>query len=177
MAVRNIALICLLLSCVQSAGAQAAKGLSLRAGFYQGASFTGVAPTPRVRLNGLQFGVDIPVFTIPGTVGQLRFSPTVIFGGITRKGNDNDGTLYRMLATGKFKVPGQQFYAVGGMGLGFSKTRGSTNFKTTTGFIAQAGIGYDLEAVGFGPAPFFEFSYHTGEAPYRGFSFEVGIRF
>lgn len=157
--------------------AQAQNGISLRVGYYGGVRFDGTAPTPRVKLEGLSIGMDWEVYRLPAGTATIRISPTVVFGGATREGNDQDATIVRVLATGKVPVPASPMYAIFGAGYATSARRGTTNFDTKAGFVTQWGLGTTVKLPQSPVRPFVEISYHSGRKPYTGWSAEVGIRF
>jgi opacity protein-like surface antigen len=147
-------------------------GTQVRAGYYFGSEFQGT--NKKIKLSGATLGADFNLLTLP-LGASISLSPTVQWGGSLASGSDADGTIYRILATGRVPIPGSGFYAVGGLGYATSTKRGSTVFNTKASAAMQIGIGKTLEA----PAlkPFVEFSYHAGGKVYRGFSLELGLRF
>ncbi|MCE9559440.1 MAG: hypothetical protein K8R88_10855 [Armatimonadetes bacterium] len=169
---------------------KALSGISLRAGFFRGNNFNGLAPTPTVKLEGLQFGIDIPIYKVPVAGTSLSLSGTYFMGGGTRKGNDNDANVYRLMALTRSRIPTSGLYAIYGLGYAEAKTRGTTNFDTKRGFIQQIGIGKTLSKLDWlgnvpvgnvsqlsGAAPFIELSYINGKSQYKGYSLELGVRF
>jgi len=165
------------------------KGISVRGGYAKGKSFPNTNGQ-KLTLEGLQVGLDLPIYSVPLTGLQVSLSPTVTFGGSTRKGNDADANLFRILAVGRSRLKGTGLYAIVGYGYGTAKTRGTTSFDTEGGVIQQFGIGKSLDAldwlsqvpnsatkVASGLKPFIELSYITGSKPHRGWSAEFGIRF
>ena len=148
-------------------------GFQLRLGWYGGAEFT--SSSKKIRLEGVSAGIDVPLMQLP--VVRISLSGTAQWGGSTRKGLDSDGTITRLMLTGRAALPGTKFYAIGGVGYASSKRRGTTVFETKASNVMQLGLGSD-----FGPyvgpvKPFAEVSYHTGTKVYRGWSFELGVRF
>jgi hypothetical protein len=151
--------------------------ISFRGGYFVGKNFQGTNGT--VRLEGPQFGIDIPILKLPVSGTEFRLSPTIVLGGGARKGNDNDGTIYRVLATAKSRIPLSNAYGLFGAGYATSKTRGTTKFDTKPAWVTQFGIGMNLGTSGniAGFKAFVEASYHLGTKQYQGFTLEVGIRF
>ncbi len=147
-------------------------GTQVRAGYYFGSEFQGT--NKKIKLSGASLGADINLLTLP-LGASISLSPTVQWGGSLASGSDDDGTIYRVLATGRVPIPGSGFYAIGGVGYASAAKRGSTVFNTKASAAMQLGIGKTLEA----PAlkPFVELSYHAGGKVYRGFSLELGLRF
>ncbi|MEJ5171544.1 MAG: hypothetical protein WHU10_11195, partial [Fimbriimonadales bacterium] len=107
----------------------------------------------------------------------VRLSPSVVFGGSLRKGGDEDGTLYRLLATARVSQPGGTSYLTGGLGFARVEPRGGSPFESKDGWIAQVGFGSSVANVPSPvPQPFFEVSYTFGETEFRGFTVSLGVR-
>lgn len=158
------------------AKAQLKSGFTLRGGYFKGTSYRNGGTS--YHLEGPQFGLDIPVLTLPTGLAEIRLSPSVVLGGMNRRGNDADGTLLRIMATAKVRPPLVGVYGIGGLGFGFATERGTTSFPVSSGFLVQIGAGYDLGGgLPTGVKPFVELSYFLGDGPFRGISFEAGIRF
>ncbi|MBS1705748.1 MAG: hypothetical protein JST40_07735 [Armatimonadetes bacterium] len=158
---------------VASAQAQI-MGARVRTGYWFGNKFTG--QSGKVKLEGPSLGLDIPV-GLPIPLVNISFSPTIIWGGGLRQGNDSDGTIYKLMLTGRAHVPGQGFYGVFGVGYGGSSARGTTKFNTGAGFVTQFGIGWDVLKATPVVSPFVELGYSVGRNPYSGLSLEIGVRF
>lgn len=159
-----------------AAQAQLKSGFTLRGGYFKGASYRNGGGT--FHLEGPQFGLDIPILTLPTGLAEIRLSPTVVLGGMNRKGADADGTLVRFMATAKVRPPLVGIYGIGGLGFGFASARGTTSFPVTSSFLVQIGAGYELGGgLPTGVTPFVEMSYYWGDGPFQGLSFEAGIRF
>lgn len=159
-----------------SATAQLKQGFTIRGGYFKGANYR--SGTSTFHLEGPQIGLDIPLLTLPTGLAEIRISPSIVFGGLNRKGSDADGTLARFLLTAKVRPPVVGIYGIGGLGLGFATERGGTQLPVTSSFLVQIGIGYDLASgLPTGIKPFVELNYHMGDGPFQGISFEAGIRF
>ncbi|MBL8088391.1 MAG: hypothetical protein JNM85_10035 [Chthonomonas sp.] len=151
------------------------KGTRLRLGWHTGQSFN--SNGQRIRLEGPSVGADIPIFNLPMGTAQISLSPSLIFGGGLRKGKDSDGTLYRLMVTGRFGVPTSNLYGVVGAGISGGQPRGTTKFAKKTRFGTQLGVGMNLN-MGMGVTqPFAELSLHMHDTVNRGFLLEVGFRF
>jgi hypothetical protein len=148
-------------------------GITVRAGYFAGSRFTG--QSGKVSLEGPSLGLDYKIFQLP--TGQAIFlSPTVTWGGQLKSGNDSDATVLRVMATTRLNAPALPVYGIVGIGIGSSKTRGSTRFNTATGGLIQLGIGRDLVRTPVA-STFAQLSYISGREPYRGWSLEFGVRF
>ncbi len=149
--------------------------VAVRAGFYFGQSFESLDPGRDIKLEGLELGVDWTLMRF-GQGARLRFSPSVMFGGINRKGGDTDGTLYRGLITGVLQAPDARVYGLLGGGYALSKPRGSARFDERKGFCGVVGAGYLFGKPG-GTRPFLEIDYYFGNSQFSGGALSVGIRF
>ncbi len=173
------------------------QGLAVKAGYYSGESFSGNGGAS-VRLEGLELGTDLTLLKLPLTPVEVRLSPSVVFGGSLRKGGDEDGTLYRLLATARVSQPrlgairkraatnrptkprstrSSGSYLTGGLGFARVEPRGGSPFESKDGWIAQVGFGSSVANVPSPvPQPFFEVSYTFGETEFRGFTVSLGVR-
>lgn len=130
----------------------------------------------RITLRGINLGVDVPFYRMPLETGEVRFSPSLMLGGAVNN-DDDEGTLYRLMVTGKFNTKPQTVYGLVGAGLGIGDDRGETNFDGKAAFVGQLGVGVNLTQNPVGQQPFVEASFFMGGKPYRGFGIDVGLRF
>lgn len=150
--------------------------ISLKAGYFFGQSFDGYGGQS-VRLDGVELGADLTFFKLPLTPVELRLSPSVVFGGGLEQGGDDDGTLYRLLASAKFNVPGQKTYGSVGIGYAWAEPRGGAPFDSDAGLVTQFVLGTELYGgTLLTPQVFLEAGYTLGDAPYRGLTLSVGVR-
>ncbi len=153
-----------------------AQSTQVRAGYFWGSSFSGT--TKSIRLEGVDVGVDFSLYKLPGGLGELRFSPSVMFGGALRKGGDDDGTLYRLMVTGKVTPPLVGFYGVGGIGYGWAQPRGGAKFTRQNGMVAQVGVGFQLTSgLPLPVTPNIELSYYFGQRAQQGLLLGVSLKF
>lgn len=149
---------------------------ALRAGFSIGNGFFDAGRSQH--LEGFELGLDVPLTRRPTRWGSLSFSPTVLFGGSNRGGNDTDGNLYRLMVTLRRPIHRQGLYAGLGMGVSFADAR-NQDFRAASGFTGQFLLGYTFHAgrtVRY--QPFVEFSYYAGAYDkLSGFSLNAGVRF
>lgn len=157
------------------AAAQPVQKISLRAGYYFGAKFDGLAPGSRLDLNGPELGADLTLLRLPLT--EVRLSPAVVFGGAGQSGSDADGEIYRVILNAKFKAPATDFYAAVGAGYAASQNRGGRQFDTKEGGVAQLTLGYEPPSRIPGAALFYEASYVFGHEQLSGLSLSVGVKF
>lgn len=149
---------------------------ALRVGFALGGDFA-VGNTTR-HIEGFQLGGDVPLMKRIPKVGGLTFSPTVVFGGSNRKGNDTDGLVYRLMVVLRRELGSKGIY--GGVGIGYSGTNSHQNqFADTTGFASEFLIGYLFpKGAANRIQPLVEIGYHAGVGgKLSGWSFETGLRF
>lgn len=152
------------------------QGISLKAGYFSGESFTGYGGSS-VRLEGLELGADLTLLKLPLLPLDVRLSPSVVFGGSLRSGGDDDGSIYRLLATARVSRPGGTGYLAGGVGFARIEPRGGAPFESKDGFVAQIALGSSAANVApLVPQPFFEVAYTFGDDEFRGFTFSVGVR-
>ena len=152
------------------------QGISLKAGYFSGESFTGFGGLS-VRLEGLELGADLTLLKLPLVPVELRLSPSVVFGGGLRHGSDDDGTIYRLMATARVSKPGGTGYLAGGLGFARIEPRGGARFESKDGFVGQIALGSAAANVApLVPQPFFEVAYSFGDAEFRGLTLSVGVR-
>ncbi|MFN3684149.1 MAG: hypothetical protein ACK41F_09470 [Fimbriimonadaceae bacterium] len=152
------------------------QGISLKAGYYSGESFSGAGGSS-VRIEGLELGADLTVLRLPLAPVEVRLSPSVVFGGGLRQGGDDDGTIYRLLATARVSRPGGTGYLSGGLGFARIEPRGGAPFESKDGFVGQIALGSAAANVApLVPQPFFEVAYTFGDAEFRGFTLSLGVR-
>ncbi|HRJ27815.1 MAG TPA: hypothetical protein PLO61_09945 [Fimbriimonadaceae bacterium] len=159
----------------QAQTANSRDSVSLKAGFFVGQKFESRTPGTRVSLEGFDVGLDIP-FMRYGESGQIRFSPSVMFGGTNRKGGDTDGTLYRMLITAQIKPADANLYGTFGAGYAWSDPRGGANFDERKGFCGVVGMGWNF-GKSLRSQPFVELNFYFGNEQFTGGGVSVGIRF
>lgn len=149
---------------------------AVRVGFALGSDFSVGSNTRHVE--GFQFGGDIPLVKRIPKVGGVTFSPTLVFGGSNRKGNDTDGLVYRLMLVLRRELGSKGLY--GGIGFGYSGTRSHQNqFSDTAGFASEFLLGYLFpKGESSRIQPLVEIGYHAGVGgKLSGWSFEAGIRF
>ncbi len=149
---------------------------AVRVGFAIGNDFS-VGNTTR-HIEGFQLGGDIPLIKRIPKVGGLTFSPTVIFAGSNRSGNDTDGLVYRLMLVLRRELGNKGLY--GGIGFGYSGTDSHQNqFADTAGFASEFLLGYLFPKGESGRIqPLVEIGYHAGGGgKLSGWSLEAGIRF
>ncbi|HEY0867515.1 MAG TPA: hypothetical protein VGE01_09055 [Fimbriimonas sp.] len=106
-------------------------------GYGTSAEFTGDGGD-KVRIDGIQFGADIPVHAILGF--QFALSPSILLGGGI--GGD-DGDVYRLLFTVRRDIPLTSIFVKGGLGWSSAVDRGA-GFSDTNGFVASVGVGFPI---------------------------------
>ena len=149
---------------------------AVRVGFALGNDFS-VGNIMR-HVEGFQIGGDIPLIKRIPKVGGLTFSPTIVFGGSNREGNDTDGLVYRLMLVLRRELGSKGLY--GGIGFGYSGTDSHQNqFADTEGFASEFLLGYLFPKSGSSRIqPLVEIGYHAGVGgKLSGLSFEAGIRF
>ncbi|MCX7798850.1 MAG: hypothetical protein N2109_00730 [Fimbriimonadales bacterium] len=152
-----------------------AQGISVQAGYYFGESFSGRGAAA-VRLEGVEIGAHLPLLRLPLSPVEVRLSPSVVLGGGLRRGSDDDGTIYRLMATAKLSQPGGSTYLLGGMGFARVEPRGGAPFERTEGAVARLAIGSAPQVGHLLPQPFFELAYTFGPSEFRGWTVSAGVR-
>lgn len=165
------------------------KGLSVRAGLFQGFEFDGFNPA-RIKLRGPSLGVDFPLSEQAYTGSKQSLSLTGVFAGAQQSGSDSDADVYRLMLTNRNRIKGLGVYVIAGYGYGEARPRGGTDFGDRKQWIRQYGVGKMLSKfdtlgdftgaygdLAKGIAPFVEVSYIDGGRPFRGWQFELGVRF
>ena len=94
----RLAVLCLAVAVAAPSFAQNSllKGVSLRAGWFNGFEFDGVNPS-RVRLKGYSLGADMTISQQPWTGSKQSLSLTGVFAGRQQSGGDADADVYRLL--------------------------------------------------------------------------------
>jgi len=155
--------------------AESVAGIGIRAGYYFGNSFEGLVPGSHRRIEGYEFGADLPLARLP--LAEIRLSPTVVFGGATQHGSDTDGTIYRFVLGAKIGAPATPFYGAVGVGFAAAQNRGGRQFDADSGAVAQLTLGYEPTAKLPGLSLYYEVSYTYGSDQLSGLSLAVGAKF
>jgi hypothetical protein len=106
-------------------------------GYATSSEFTGNNGN-KIRLDGIQFGLDFPVHNILGF--QFAISPSIMLGGGF---GDDDGDIYRLLFTVRKDIPLTSIFVKGGLGWSRAVDKGA-GFSDTDGFAAQLGVGFPI---------------------------------
>lgn len=129
------------------AGAASAQSLPLplpkvkaSVGYASSGEFTGYGGD-KVRIDGIQFGADIPIRSVLGFVFSL--SPSIMLGGGI---GADDGDIYRLMMTVRRDIPLTSIYVRGGLGWSRSVDRGA-GFNNQDGFVANVGVGFPILGV------------------------------
>jgi hypothetical protein len=189
---RIVAAAAALVGLAVSAGAQTSSEarFGIRGGFALGNGFTdGLLHS---HLEGFEIGADVPIARHVRGLNGIYFSPTIVFGGSSRRGADTDGTIYRLMVNARRDFGDSGFY--GGLGAGISFTQARTfagagaatgrpgdnsEFADVAGFTGQLLVGYLLNARSTARVnPFVEAAYFAGsDEKLSGFAFDIGLRF
>jgi len=154
------------------------KGMNVHGGWFMGTGFKSGGKS--IRLEGPTLGMDTNLGNIP-LLGQTTLSASVIWAGATRKGDDNDATIWRLMSVTRGNISVSGWYPIGGFGYATSKARGTTSFDNRGSSITQFGIGKKLSKNAVnqvtGTDSAIELNYFLGRDPYRGFSLELSFKF
>jgi hypothetical protein len=150
-------------------------GIGFKIGYYQGRTFDGVGDET-IGLSGAAVGIDIPLTRL-GRTATLRFSPSMMGGGVLGHGVDADANLYRMMLAAEFGGLGGRTYWILGAGFGFAHERGVTRIPHRSGFVAQLGFGMRMAGRIRGGEPYAEISLHAGSETFQGIGVYFGLRF
>lgn len=159
-------------------GRQVAKAFPFRVhvGYGRTESFRNAA-SERVRLEGPEIGLEIPLSRpLPGSP-VIMLMPSVLLGGQLTHGGDTDGYVYRAQIGVNAPIGAQGFYTRFAIGYSAAQAR-NDEFDDQSSISQRYTVGYGLNTFGAADKASLEVSYHTGSGgALRGWTFGANIRF